>query len=1042
MTQQDIFTAALQITDPDGRAAYLAQACGADAELRRRVEILLRTHEGAGDFLSRPAVEQLAGDPSPLPGRQEDVTQPEGPAEDEGLDFLQPPSTPGALGRLGHYEVLELLGRGGFGIVVKAFDERLHRLVALKVLAPALAATSPARRRFLREARAAAAVRHDNVVAIYAVEEQPLPYLVMEYVEGETLQQRLDRRGPLDVPALLRIGRQIAGGLAAAHALRLIHRDIKPANILLERGSDRVKISDFGLARTADDASLSQSGFIAGTPLYMAPEQAMGEALDHRADLFSLGSVLYVMCSGRPPFRAPTTLAVLKRVAEDTPRPIRDIIPEVPEGLCALIARLQAKKPEDRFGSAQEVADLLAACGTGQQPPVGEPTLEFPRLAPAPRPASDGAARHVPPPARPRRRGRLIAAAALLLFAGWGLAEAGGVTDLRGVVIRLFSPAGTLVVQVDDPAVSVSIDGEDMVITGAGAKEIRLKPGQYTVQASKDGRVVCQELVRIDRDGRQVVRISKESVPLSDAEAWEKSVAGLPPEQQVEAVARRLKELNPGFDGKVESSDVRDGQVTGLAFYAHAVADLSPLRALPRLETLGCGGTVATQGKVADLSPLRGLPLKRLSCEDNPVSDLSPLAGMPLEELHCYRTQVEDLAPLKGMPLRVLEANRTRIADLSPLKGLPLTHLKLQGTAVSDLSPLKGMELVGLDVSYTGVTDLSPLKGMKLKFLDVRSTRVTNLGGAFQRQRDAEILRSLTTLERFNDKPAADFWKKEGAAWEKSVAGLPAEKQVEAVVLRLKELNPGFDGQVTPTIENGVVTAMQFKTNEVADVSPLHVLTGLVRLECPGIYPNRGKLSDLTPLRGLRLAHLDCAENPVVDLSPLRGMPLTALVVGDTWVSDLSPLIGMQLKMLTLQATGVKDLSPLRGMPLAWLDLAGSRGVSDLRPLKDLPLAYLNLSLLPVSDVSVLASMKSLRRLVLESMPVSDLNPLHGLGSLKDLNIKGTQVGDLGPLKGLPLQKLMLDYRAAHEEFVRSFKELEFINDKPAADFWKEAAGK
>src|SRR5438128_5028683 len=139
----------------------------------------------------------------------------------------------------------------------------------------------------------------------------------------------------------------------------LIHRDIKPANILLENGVDHVKITDFGLARAADDASLTQSGFIAGTPMYMAPEQAQGDALDHRADLFSFGSVLYVMCSGRPPFRASTTLAVLKRVTEDTPRPISEIIPEVPRWLCDIIAKLHAKKPEERFQTAKEAADVL-----------------------------------------------------------------------------------------------------------------------------------------------------------------------------------------------------------------------------------------------------------------------------------------------------------------------------------------------------------------------------------------------------------------------------------------------------------------------------------------------------------------------------------------------------------------------------------------------------------------------------------------------------------------------------------------------------------
>src|SRR5262249_61217430 len=141
------------------------------------------------------------------------------------------------------------------------------------------------------------------------VSEQRLLYRAMEFIRGETLKQKLDRVGPLDVPEVLRIGRQIAEGLAAAHATDLIHRDIKPGNVLLEGGQHKVKITDFGLARTADDASISQSGIIAGTPMYMAPEQAQGEPLDQRADLFSLGSVLYQMGTGRPPFRANTPSA-------------------------------------------------------------------------------------------------------------------------------------------------------------------------------------------------------------------------------------------------------------------------------------------------------------------------------------------------------------------------------------------------------------------------------------------------------------------------------------------------------------------------------------------------------------------------------------------------------------------------------------------------------------------------------------------------------------------------------------------------------------
>src|SRR5262249_15567023 len=285
-----------------------------------------------------------------------------GAADDEALMFLAPPTRPDALGRIGHFEVLRVLGRGAFGIVFRTFDEMLQRVVALKVMAPQLAATSPARKRFLREARSSAQVRHENVVQVYEIGEQPLPYLAMEYIPGETLQQKLNRVGPLDVAEVLRIGGQIAEGLAAAHAMDLIHRDIKPGNVLLEGGQQKVKITDFGLARTADDASISQSGIIAGTPMYMAPEQAHGQPLDQPADLFPLGSVLYQMVTGRPPFRANTTVAVLKRVAEDRPRAIREIIPETPQWLCDIIAKLHAKDPGDRYQSAREVAEVLADC--------------------------------------------------------------------------------------------------------------------------------------------------------------------------------------------------------------------------------------------------------------------------------------------------------------------------------------------------------------------------------------------------------------------------------------------------------------------------------------------------------------------------------------------------------------------------------------------------------------------------------------------------------------------------------------------------------
>ncbi|HTU89438.1 MAG TPA: protein kinase [Gemmataceae bacterium] len=306
-------------------------------------------------------------------------------AADLPLGFLSPSDKPEHLGRLERYEVLEEIGRGGMGVVLKAFDPSLHRVVAIKVLAPQLATSGVARKRFLREAKAAAAVTHDHIVTIHAVDEaNGLPYLVMQYVPGQSLQDRIDKDGPLELADILRIGMQTASGLAAAHAHGIVHRDIKPANILLEEGVQRVKITDFGLARAMDDASLTQSGFVAGSPLYMAPEQARGEALDHRADLFSLGSVIYTMCTGRPPFRAANTLAVLRRVSEDSPRPIRETNPEIPDWLADIAAKLMAKEPSERFQSATEVEEVLGRHLAGLQHAAWVPPPRSPAPAAVP----------------------------------------------------------------------------------------------------------------------------------------------------------------------------------------------------------------------------------------------------------------------------------------------------------------------------------------------------------------------------------------------------------------------------------------------------------------------------------------------------------------------------------------------------------------------------------------------------------------------------------------------------------------------------------
>lgn len=290
------------------------------------------------------------------------------------LDLLGPTDDPNMLGRIGSYEIMGLLGQGGMGAVFKGFDRSLNRFVAIKMLLPHLAASGPARKRFAREGQAVAAVVDDHVMAIHCVDQwQGVPYLVMTYSRGASLQNRLSASGPLDVTEVLRVGMQAARGLAAAHAQGIVHRDIKPANIFLDHNVERVQLMDFGLARAVDDASLTRTGVLAGTPQYMSPEQARAETVDHRSDLFSLGSVMYAMCTGHAPFRAESSYSVLRLITDKEPRPIREINPDVPEWLCSIISKLMAKQASKRYESAKDVSRLLEGCLAHVQHPTSAP---------------------------------------------------------------------------------------------------------------------------------------------------------------------------------------------------------------------------------------------------------------------------------------------------------------------------------------------------------------------------------------------------------------------------------------------------------------------------------------------------------------------------------------------------------------------------------------------------------------------------------------------------------------------------------------------
>lgn len=659
MNEQDIFTEARILTDPQERTRFLQRVCGGDEKLLQHIQKLLKMDERTVPLLDKHPASLLQ---EINDGIARDAVDETAFVVDQIRALLSPASREGSLGKLGHYDVEEVIGHGGFGIVLRAFDDKLRRTVAIKVLAPSLATTSPPRKRFLREARSAAAVRHEHVVQIYGVEEEPIPYLTMEYIEGKTLQQRFDAEGPLGVSEVVNLGIQIAQGLQAAHDKGIVHRDIKPGNIMIESGPlQNVKITDFGLARTADDASITHSGTFAGTPMFMAPEQAIGGDVDNRADLFSFGSVLYTMCCGRPPFRAPNTLAVLKRVAGETPRPIQQVMPEIPSALCAIISRLHHKNPQQRYQSAKDVITDLQRCLTIPDPIV-----------------------------RRRKRQWSVAAVAALIvlttlgtFGWWWKNEEEnrsnspvGAATVPGTIGNQPEPATSFNKINTPPAAIASIPAVQM-IQMVMVQMLALNPElteneiQYKVE---DGRIVHLKI-----DTKTVIDISPLNV-LTDLKGLE----------LVFSQATRLN-LSPLRNMK---------NLVRLDSVGAEISDLSPLQDLPLTHlTIWVWGGALKTGR-SDLSPLRGMSLHYLNCGWSAVEDLSPLIGMPLRELTINHTYVSDLSPLKGMALQTFLCENSRVRDLSPLAGIPLEILAFDGSPVEDTSPLHGLPVKQLTMDY------------------------------------------------------------------------------------------------------------------------------------------------------------------------------------------------------------------------------------------------------------------------------------------------------------------------------------------------------
>lgn len=313
----------------------------------------------------------VADDTQPFQGATEPYI-PNAKEDREGFPFLDSPERHGDLGKFGPYQIVAVLGEGGMGCVFRARDLDLQREVALKVMHDHIGRSPGARERFQREARAVAALQDDHVVPVYHVgAHNGIPFIVLPLLQGETLERRLRRETVLTAAEVIRIGRETAEGLAAAHALQLVHRDIKPSNLWLEAPNGRVKILDFGLARQADESDrLTGTGLNAGTPAYMSPEHVDGKPLDGRTDLFSLGAVLYEAATGKRAFEGKTISQLLLQVTTHDPTAPNKLNPNLPAELSEYILRLLAKDPSGRPDSANDVRVAMESFASGNEPTV------------------------------------------------------------------------------------------------------------------------------------------------------------------------------------------------------------------------------------------------------------------------------------------------------------------------------------------------------------------------------------------------------------------------------------------------------------------------------------------------------------------------------------------------------------------------------------------------------------------------------------------------------------------------------------------------
>ena len=639
---------------------------------------------------------------------------------DGEIDFLQPPVLADEIGRLGGYRVLEVMGVGGMGVVFRAEDPKLKRQIALKAMKPGVAASRSAKDRFLREAQATAAIEHDNIVSIYQVgEDRGIAFIAMRYLRGQSLQEFLAQNPRPSQLQAVSIGRQIANGLAAAHEHGLIHRDIKPDNIWLEAKTDRAKILDFGLARARDDdAGLTHSGMVLGTPKYMAPEQAKAEPIDHRCDLFSLGSVLYQMISGKAPFEGGNLTSTLIAVSQADCKPIAKVCSGLDADLAKLITQLLAKDKEARPQSACEVAAALAKI----EKKLASAQLEKEnqqRFAETMELASVGPTTEKPRPSKRRPSKRWLLTGGAVAGIGAAIVFALGAA---GVLFKVEMENGTLFVNVTNDDFATTVQGKVIQIRNTDTdalysieldspqKTEQLKPGHY-------------EFIVTNADG---FRTRTNRFEIAKGENKEVEVWWEPASKTTESADDSVAVLGESSEGSEMQTPVD-----------RAARDVA-------MQILSRGGSVVLSGgdhfdiTNADQLPNGDISLSQvrlLTATDADLANvgtLKSLSRLDLQGSDITGSGFEYLRPSQGIESIFLNGcNNLDPAALRHLQFLPLLNLSAASTPCGDqtaqlLGHWPELTHFGAGVNTTGVGLVAAAKCKKLLTLDLASCRNLN----------------------------------------------------------------------------------------------------------------------------------------------------------------------------------------------------------------------------------------------------------------------------------------------------------------------------